>query len=289
MLDVVARYRELGCVDIPVSASKVEGGRARGYRVRALQAGLGWGFVWRRRAAPTAHKMLLMPRNLTHHLFCATSLTHRPLLCDLTHSLPPYPADLAHAPVCGAQDAGRLLPPPQAGWQEAVEQPPAASALAPRPGSSSNSTATRRCDVNPATSATKRHARRAPAGACTCNKVRLHTRAEQQQEKNDQMGVGTLGTDFSALLLRVAGTAVLSAQMQLRNAVGGWVGGWVARLRAREAEASMPGHPRSLVASRRSCWLRRTACAGGCARCGRPRCGRARCGPHRLPEPGLLG
>lgn len=43
MLDVVARYRELGCVDIPVSASKVEGGRARGYRVRACRLVWSWG------------------------------------------------------------------------------------------------------------------------------------------------------------------------------------------------------------------------------------------------------
>ncbi|PRW60044.1 DNA-directed RNA polymerase I subunit RPA49 [Chlorella sorokiniana] len=36
VLDVVARYRELGCVDIPVSASKAEGGRSRGYRISLM-------------------------------------------------------------------------------------------------------------------------------------------------------------------------------------------------------------------------------------------------------------
>ena len=72
VLDVVARYRELGCVDIPVSASKAEGGRARGYRVRFLT----WG------------TQLYLPS-------FQRALQRRPSLSSSVHP----PPDLAHASV----------------------------------------------------------------------------------------------------------------------------------------------------------------------------------------------
>jgi len=59
VLDVVARYRELGCVDIPVSASKVEGGRARGYRVRGrdgAESSCVVKLVWAVHSAPARHR-----------------------------------------------------------------------------------------------------------------------------------------------------------------------------------------------------------------------------------------